>query len=316
MSFLKRIIARDSNNDKEVRKVKFTRSMQQQLKQIIDELSKFNNFDTIECVKTSHPQYKLYSKWNTFIEEIKIFCEAWNQKENVRTSFERANNILASYYENGKILDYLERVNRYVDDLVDDEDPILAFDACYNNYIYFLSHFMNDLKEKNQPQNDSTSACALTDQITNQWIVEHECCKLIFISKIKGIIHTAKLLGSKGIQQTFSVEDEKTFRRLTAFAEEYSTGSTGYENYIDEDISSVNNQTEQLKRQISRMEEEIQKSEKLYNLLLDTLSEEWFERMTPKRIERSFETSTELKEYLIQAMGEINEKILNVYPRV
>ena len=36
MSFLKRIIARDSNNDKEVRKVKFTRSMQQQLKQIID----------------------------------------------------------------------------------------------------------------------------------------------------------------------------------------------------------------------------------------------------------------------------------------
>ena len=315
MSFLKKIIGRDNNNDNEVRKGKFTRSMQQQLNQIIVELGKFNTFDTIECAKASHPQYKLYSKWNTFIEEIKIFCETWNQKENIRASFDRANNILTSYYENGKILDYLERVNRYVDDLTDDEDPVLAFDACYNNYIYFLFHFISDLKEKYQYKNDSTSTCISTDQITNQWIVEHECCNLIFISKIKGIIHTAKLLGSKGVQQTFSVEDEKTFRRLTAFAEEYSTGSTGYENYIDEDISSVNNQTEQLKRQISRMEEEIQKSEKLYNLLLNILSAEWFERMTPNRIEKSFETSTELKEYLIQALGEINEKILNVYPR-
>ena len=215
MSLLKKIIGRDSNNDNEIRKGKFTRSMQQQLKQIIVELSKFINFGTIECTKTSNPQYKLYGKWNTLIEKIKIFCEAWNQKENIRASFDRANNILTSYYENGKILDYLERVNRYVDDLVDDEDPILAFDACYNNYIYFLSHFMNDLKEKNQPQNDSTSACALTDQITNQWIVEHECCKLIFISKIKGIIHTAKLLGSKGIQQTFSVKRLKVFSSST-----------------------------------------------------------------------------------------------------
>lgn len=286
--------------------VVFDRGKECNLNRIIAELNKFSKCEEIEIDPKKDKEKKfVYESWNALIEKIKEFCNMYNQKEALGVEFDRAKYVLTAYYAKDNIRDCLERVNIYISSLSDSGDPSTAFQACYSNYIFFISRDINELKEKYQ-------LYATTSKETDeQLIFEHEFSDLNFVKKIKEINDTAKIILRKGQNKNFSKEDDNNFRNLTNSWEEYRKGS--YNSDCQDDIETVENKIQQLKKQIEAMNKEIQKSKELYVALLETLSEDWFKLMSPSDDRKTFETIEEVKEYLSNAMSNVNEKLLKVY---
>lgn len=302
----------------------FSFGMRQQLEEILAEFGKFSVVSAIDCTKAPKSKREVYGKWNALIKEMEGFCEVWVQKENLRINFERANEILTAYYKDGKILDYLERINRYIDGLMDDEDPVVAFKVCHSNYIYFLSRFVNDLKEKIETRHSEPSLLSAEDVKTRQWVAEHEFGNLKSILAFGKIIRTAEELKSKARQQAgLTPEDKRIYASLIGAKDEYDHGAARYGSFIAEDIESIRAAAERLKQQISNMESEIKQADALYEAIKGVLSPEWFGGFLAKleefdRIDAagSGMTGADIKALLIDMTSEVREKIMDVYPRM
>lgn len=286
------------------------------LDQIVLELGRYGEIRPVktEEFKGNRKKFELYNKWNELLEQIDQYYIAWIKKDNLRSQFDCANAVLTAYYENGQILDYLERINRYISELVDDEDLEVAFKACYNNYIFFLSHYMEKLKENHEKSEVEKSPNNSDVEATRQWIKENELSKLQSVLALKKKLNTAKVLKRKMSQQALTAADKKTFMGLTGFMDEYDRGTTEYERLIIADIETIKTQTSQINDQIANMNDEIQNAENLYKALTSVLAPEWFEQFDNDK-NCGIETTIALRDFLVQAMSRVNKEILEVYTR-
>lgn len=307
------IRGKDNGNGKEV---VFSEKSKRELDQIILELGRYEAIRPVKAeeYKGSRKKFELYNKWNELLAQIEQYYVVWIKKDNLRSQFDCANNVLTAYYENGQILDYLERINKYISELVDEENLAVAFKACYNNYVFFLSHYMKELKDNHEKCEVEKSPNNSDVETTRQWIKENELSKLQSVLAFKKKLNTAKVLKRKILQQVLTATDEKAFRSLTGFMEEYNQGTTEFERFIIADIATIKTQTSQINDQIANMNIEIQNAGNLYKVLTSVLSPEWFEQFDVEK-NGDIETTAELRDFLVQAMSRVNEEILKVYTR-
>ncbi len=297
-------------------KKKYT-SEYKQLGKIIKELKKYEKIELIDQkeYEDNGNIVELCSNWNNLVQLVDECCNCRISKENLRAEYDRANVILTAYYETGKILDYFERVNLYVSELVDDEDIAVAAKGCYNNYIYFIAHFVEELKEKYKSLDIVQKADVSIEENQRQYIIEQECGELVAVALLKMKIDTAKQLFDKVLIRSYSDSDKSAFLELTDFMKKYDKGSTGLESLIDDDISKMKYRIEQVSDQISKINAEIETANELYNSLDRILSTEWFDQFKPDKICAGTEICKELRTRLELAMSEVNEKIVSVYIR-
>ncbi|MCD7824134.1 MAG: hypothetical protein LUG86_09010 [Oscillospiraceae bacterium] len=253
-----------------------------------------------------------------FADELTPCYEKWLACRGERKAFERSEYVLRMYYQKDKILDYLLRLDEFVNGINPTDDQEIVALKGYNNYIFFLGSFTKKLKTEWEALSEYESASDAPVSVTDlvcAFLLE-ECQDIGLISMIPGILG-----GFEQYAEKYQPEDKiissdiSSVRKLMLECSEWKTSLDGKSlEQAKENLSLLEGSLEERSQRYSS---DIENGSSLYATLCELITPEWTEKFDPDvdNSPLSGMNSIEIKEFYQREMTEIREKLLATYKR-
>lgn len=232
---------------------------------------------------------------------------AWRELSSIRAEKERSDIVLSAYLQQGKIRDYIEKVDCFTQriDAIDDTDKMRLM--CYSNYLYYLQHFIEDLKEKlAKKENESVTSLQDKDADTVAWFIHDECRSVSCLRDIPKAHEALKrLLGNLDPGKPWTAKQLQDKATVTLCMDLLSIDAS------EEDIAELLRIKENITERIDSMRKNIDCSKVLYEALTGCFTDEWFSHVNPEHEECRINdlSGEELKALYREKIQEFRDRI-------
>lgn len=276
------------------------------------------------CQYTIDAFLRLEDDRNGLQSQLKLCFEARERLRWKRGQNECADIILSAYYQKDKMKDMIDRMSAYIE-RIDKMSNIEAIRLMgYQNYGYFLRLIWKETKEQYDKK------CAdilegngreLQEPVLNNItgcieFIEKECQEVEIIRDIPEARKTVtaisrKIKGCLREKKPWKMTEETRERIAAAQKLAGLLQESSEEMYFDREMEKLDELRAGFESRLQAMERDINKGERLYQILNDILTEEWFDTLDAE-MEGSpvaSMTAQEVKELYIGHMKELVEKL-------
>ena len=230
-----------------------------------------------ECEKTVSSILRFGGK-NELSTALHRAFSTWRELEGLREEKECGDIILSAYLRQGKIRDYIEKLNSLIQrmDTMDDLDKVRFM--AYNNYLYYLQQFIWDMREKiRQVESGEPPQLPGEDADTVAWFIHDECRS---VSCLRDIPKTYEAL--KRLKGTLEIGRPMNAQQM----QDKITISSGMDFFLlpvsKDDLAEMRRIEETLRDCISAMRKNIDNAKILYRAINTCFTDEWFSQLNPE----------------------------------
>lgn len=203
--------------------------------------------------------------------------EAWQTLPPLQAENDHAELVLSAVYQQGKIRDFLEKLQAFVDrmDKVDSDDT--ARDMGYNNYVFFLEQFVSKLKQQYEETaaapRPEPPACT-PDNVA--WFISAECGQIAPLQDLPRVrAAAARQLSEARIGQEKTEAFKKAVSDISGALELLNC-------YSEENLQELRDLSGLFREREQAMRKNIEKGTELYQALTSVMTDAWFRSFDPE----------------------------------
>lgn len=208
--------------------------------------------------------------------ELRGAFEVWMEISALRQKNDVAEIVLSAVYQNGKINDYLKKLSVFIERIDDLDTAETARNMGYYNYVFFIRQFIDDMQdkctEKIREMGNSTIKINPDNVI---WFIRSECAGMASIKDLpkayEAILRLEKN-AKEGASKTTEIKQD--LAEVSGYIE-----LLGEHKETIDDIEILKGN---LRQRISEIKKNIDKGKKIYRLLTETMTNEWFDQFNPE----------------------------------
>lgn len=248
-------------------------------------------------------------------ELVKDCFFKWAETVKLQAENDLADIVISAYYRQGKIADYLKKINKFAEEISSDDDPETTAIMGYNNYVFFLNVYLNKLFESYEAASQAEKKEILCNKSNVCAFIKNECQSVATIKDLPQAFNDAKLLLEK-LNNDLPINPSDCTQILSA-AEflDILEAKASKRNEEFDDILSLQKLLAMYEEKAAAMRKNIEKGKLLYEVLKRLLTPQWVSAFDYKNQNNPISTMTaaEIKGFYIGAMEKINTEILKKF---
>ena len=214
-----------------------------------------------------------------FGQVLKRAFEEWREIPALTRQSEAADIVLSAFYQQGKISDYLEKLEAFADRIPSMSSQETVRNQGYYNYLFFLRQFVEDMKPKYEAAREAAEKAepAETAPANVLRFISSECASVAALKdlpkareavrRLKDSLVLGKARTSLNIQDLAFVSESMEFLEMAV-----RSGDT----------RELEDAEENLMQRKRALKENIDKGSGLYDIITAEMTEEWFEAFNPE----------------------------------
>lgn len=212
----------------------------------------------------------IFSKSFDGAENPLVTATSWTVQRNIlRDTSITAKKVLDICCQPGRVFDMLERFEAFVNSINENMNIEIVRAKGYCNYIFYVEEEMKKLRDGYEDLYEEKSLAVSFGCQTVLDFIKSDCLGIAGVSKLISAKLQAEEILSK-TKEEIVTEDIKTYHEILGIAENCREAFALSVPEIKEIAVSVANQTQAMKRNITRARE-------LHTLLTEKLTKEWFD---------------------------------------
>lgn len=235
--------------------------------------------------------------------------ESWRTLQSLKEESEAAEVVLSAYYRQGKIRDFLSKIQVFTNRIETLSSADAAREMGYNNYIFFLRDQVSEMKEKYRRRQSEISGEPIQNSVDNVvWFIQTECCAATSVKELPGAYETAsRLLETMQCGREKTRQDRKDIAAVSGAIELFENGDKS-------ELERLSDGFEQRKKAIHAS---INEGTALYEALVSVMTEEWFDAFDPELENNPIAAMSagELKAFYLEKLNELNGKLPQINNR-
>ena len=235
--------------------------------------------------------------------------ERWRSLQSLKEENEAAEVVLSAYYRQGKILDFLSRLQVFTDRMESLSSADTARGMGYNNYIFFLRDQVSEMKEKYQRKRSEISGEPIRNSVDNVvWFIRTECSTAASVRELPGAYETAsRLLETMRCGREKTTQDRKDIAAISSAIELFANGDKSELEIISDGFG----------QREKAIQASINEGTALYEALISVMTEEWFASFDPELGNNPIAVMStgELKAFYLKKLNELNGKLPQINTR-
>lgn len=260
-------------------------------------------FAEIKSILSLSPESE---KKYAFVTDLRSCFDKRVALEKAHIRYDKANIVLTEYYKSGKILDYIEKIQNFTDNTDTEKEPSYIAERGYNNYVYFLRLFTEELKTK---YNNSTSFEDKTAYEHNPKnlcrFIKNDCRDITVIQDLATAYEQCLIIQKKlDSRQKIEPEDQTAYRHISDVMDFTKCCKGKKTDFVNQKLDSLSQTFEEKTMELSINSD---KGELLYFLICSSLTDEWFDMLNPQKENNPINTMTsaQIKELYIKSIDRI-----------
>lgn len=207
-----------------------------------------------------------YGQWLKECAELKA------QLPDLRVAGDEAQKVLGIYYQSGRILDTLNKLNAFAERVNTSPNPEIARIKGYNNYCFLLMHDVDALRQVSVPELEPVRAGPKTVEA----LLTEECAQMEMWKELPETRRLCReMLERIERKDRLFKSDLRIMQRITLALEALDVLANSPTQKMVDRLESMRTQNKTLRENI-RQAREIQRR------LLPVLTEDWFRRLNPE----------------------------------
>lgn len=214
-----------------------------------------------------------------FGQVLKRAFEEWREIPALTRESEAADIVLSAFYQQGKISDYLEKLEAFTDRISSMSSQETARNQGYYNYLFFLRQFVEDMKPKYKAAREAAKKAELIETTPANVLrfISSECACVAALKDLPKAREAVRRLEDSLVlgkaRTSLNIKDLAFISESMEFLEmAVRTGDT-------RELEGVEENLIQRKR---ALKENIDKGSRLYDIITAEMTEEWFEAFNPE----------------------------------
>lgn len=278
----------------------------------INEHNFSNMFAQINSILALSPAVE---KKYAFVTNLRNCFDSCVASDKARIQYERANIALTEYYKSGKILDYIEKLRNFANNIDTKKEPTYISERGYNNYVYYLRLFTDELKNKYHDNNVTSNYSAYEYTPKNLCsFIKNDCTDIPVIKELPTVYENCVLIQKKlDNNQNFDTKDKEAYRHISDTLEFIKCCKGKRVDFI---TVALDNHLQAFEKKKNELDKSTKEGETLYRMICDILTDEWYDVLNPdiKNNPINSMTSAQIKDLYLKAIGKTS-CITNRYKR-
>lgn len=230
-------------------------------------------------------------RWKPFMEVLGESFAIWSSLGPLREEHDAADVVLSAFYQQGKIKDYLDKLQAFAERIPQMSSAEAARNQGYYNYLFFIRQFLEDMERKYAAERGQLSE-GQTHQLQageEEWqaarpnveavlaFIRQECASVAAVRDLPKVREALRRLDGSLVRGRIKTPDMR--RDIATVSKSMELLELAM---VTEDTSELQAVRDRLLERKAAMEENIGKAKKLYGVLTSTLTPEWFDAFDPE----------------------------------
>ena len=264
------------------------------------------DLDNVVRMKEKIKKILSFDKQEAQSRSLRASFESWRTLQSLKEESEAAEVVLSAYYQQGKIRDFLSKIQVFTDRIESLSSVDTAREMGYNNYIFFLRDQISEMKEKYQRKQSEFSGEPIQNSVDNVlWFIRTECFTVASVKELPGAYETAsRLLETMQCGREKTRQDRKDIAAISSAIELFENG----------DKSELEMISNGFKQRAKAIQASINEGTALYEALVSVMTEEWFDAFDPELENNPIATMSagELRAFYLEKLNDLNGKLLKI----
>lgn len=264
------------------------------------------DIDNVVRMKEKIKKILSFDKQEAQSRSLRASFESWRTLQSLKEESEAAEVVLSAYYQQGKIRDFLSKIQVFTDRIESLSSVNTAREMGYNNYIFFLRDQISEMKEKYQRKQSEFSGEPIQNSVDNVlWFIRTECFTVASVKELPGAYETAsRLLETMQCGREKTRQDRKDIAAISSAIELFENGDKS-------ELEMISNGFKQREKAIQAS---INEGTALYEALVSVMTEEWFDAFDPELENNPIAAMSagELRAFYLEKLNDLNGKLLKI----
>ena len=264
------------------------------------------DIDNVVRMKEKIKKILSFDKQEAQSRSLRASFESWRTLQSLKEESEAAEVVLSAYYQQGKIRDFLSKIQVFTDRIESLSSVNTAREMGYNNYIFFLRDQISEMKEKYQRKQSEFSGEPIQNSVDNVlWFIRTECFTVASVKELPGAYETAsRLLETMQCGREKTRQDRKDIAAISSAIELFENGDKS-------ELEMISNGFKQREKAIQAS---INEGTALYEALVSVMTEEWFDAFDPELENNPIAAMSagELRAFYLEKLNDLKGKLLKI----